>query len=1788
MPLDDNYLPEAPNAKLPKYLEDVLAGAQAGAPAAPLPAPLQNALEPQLDPFLQQLLGGQDEVEVDPETGLIMGSLKRGAGQTFASIADLFGQHEVAGEALEWSSQFPKQVPDIQSVKDLGDLGTFALESAFENAANLLAIGGGAVIGTYTLPATLLGTSGAMLGGMGANLLLQAGESKGAVKAEGGDPNLINVGVPALVNTAIDSFSLFKVAKSAGILSTVMKHMDEAAELSGLGARALHGLKEGAKAMAMEGTTEAIQSYNNLVAAKLATDKEVREAFALSGQDVDELVNAFAAGGLGAAVSAGPSAAIFGGRGNKKSDETLQAANNANETADSGSRAAPVQETEVNTDPMPGKPEQQTPAPEKPVDAPVAEDVVVGSSATFPTNPGVQVRFPDNQSAWEYFAETVKGTNAEHLATEIERATLPDGTVGISMWEDGRLVPLTYTTLQHMAAPVPENSVYEEGMTKDTRDTANVQQEVDNIEQEIEQHIQFLEAGETGEAPHIAAQLFNNTRLGAEDQMSAGQTSPEGQPLPQAFWEKPVLGKSSGGVSTIFSAIVADTPDTQMYGSGLTNTMNAEQLGAVTDLVETMRQKFLPDTPVFLGKAGSFTGRSNKKPLGSMAKVAIEGRDAYILEIDPARIRDAALKGDKAKGSYEALLAETVAHEMGHAVSWQRFAEQTPETRAAVYREYQQWLTDIRTMSFEDFIKNRFPAREANVYMQQASEDLKAMSTLEAFKRLGWKGDMLRYHLSFEEYVADNMAKFVARDPDIKKKLSPETMPFWKSVYQAFKEVFKAVGKFLPQPKFKAWVESMALDSLRDTLLNIPLQSQKVSDDLAAFVPPEMMKLKEGMNYPIEGNVRFFNQTGDILGDVEKLEAMRKEYRVSTGFTRRIAGRLLTPAQIAERYQIPQAKEYMNRVYDYYQTKMKGISEADAVAKLWMDLPETKADLLGKFLFSVSEQSDNLQRKLSPEELKALQDEMGLDTDLRNIYTRLDGSFAEILERLETAVFKDTARAFVPNPEAFIEQYRAAEDPVTQTLVMTSHGVEDVGSFVRALKGVESQFSSLRNRNYFPRMRFGDFTITVKERFIRKGAGKEKTIEFLTFESKSERDKMLKQYLADHKQDIASGKIDVKGSKLDDTTRSLYGMPQIVIDKIAGGLREAGETGLTKEQERALAEITLDLSPGKRYLQHLQHRKNTKGFSTEALRTYASYMSNASNHLARVEHTAEMTAALRDLNRARDGMTGDDTDLVELHAYYSDHFKYLLNPENDWAKLRSFGFLWYLGANVKSALVNTTQVPMVTYPFLASRYGDKATVAALSRGMKNAAQHMAQKKPYSTEQQRLMDRLLQEGIIDESMASDLAGLSEGTALQRILPENRAHRVMANVNYYGGYMFSIGEKYNRQATALAAFELHMKQTKDFEASYNAAKDAIHKSQFEYAKYNRPEFMRGKKSAFFLFYNYTQQFMYMAFAGGGTKADKKAAIRIWGMLLLMSGVQGLPFAEYALSTLDIFGTNAKKFFGSENPKVDIRRDLRELMDDLNVNPDLAMHGAGRFLGAGPLKILEMFGVPVPNLDITGSLGMGEPLPGLRVDDLKGKPEEMAGQLLLNGLGPIPNIGIQLWDSMASSDPDTWKRLEKALPVSAKNVSKATRYMVRGAETTRGGAEFLLYDGENPYEMGEVLAQAMGFSSTRLSQKREMYGEQMQTSMYWADRRSLLLERYAYAVKTKDAKAKVEARKDIIRFNKSLTNKELTPYKISGKSMARSLRSKLRILRKRELGQPVSKKDRLVYSDIESLYD
>jgi hypothetical protein len=249
-----------------------------------------------------------------------------------------------------------------------------------------------------------------------------------------------------------------------------------------------------------------------------------------------------------------------------------------------------------------------------------------------------------------------------------------------------------------------------------------------------------------------------------------------------------------------------------------------------------------------------------------------------------------------------------------------------------------------------------------------------------------------------------------------------------------------------------------------------------------------------------------------------------------------------------------------------------------------------------------------------------------------------------------------------------------------------------------------------------------------------------------------------------------SGKFRIQEGLVTDEEFSFLGMPPALFEELNKVLT------LSEGQKETLKELYFKYSPGRAFLRHLTKRKGVAGYATDAMRVYASYMMNAANHIARVEYHEDMGLQLNQMREASRSAT-HGTRYGVVSEYFSKHFNYIMNPEEDLAKYRALGFMWYLGANVKSAFVNLTQVPMVAYPFLAQYYGDAAATAALARAYKSVSQRLVGKSIYDTETDEDIARGIRERFLDESFATELAGIGESNVLQRLMPEEASVRAL---------------------------------------------------------------------------------------------------------------------------------------------------------------------------------------------------------------------------------------------------------------------------------------------------------------------------------------------------------------------------------------------------------------------------
>lgn len=887
---------------------------------------------------------------------------------------------------------------------------------------------------------------------------------------------------------------------------------------------------------------------------------------------------------------------------------------------------------------------------------------------------------------------------------------------------------------------------------------------------------------------------------------------------------------------------------------------------------------------------------------------------------------------------------------------------------------------------------------------------------------------------------------------------------------------------------------------------------------------------------------------------------------------------ILTPLQVAERFNVDGAKQYIETTMKWWARKRTLTNGATDVAESWQKIPKKSAERLAGAIFEIANRSDELNRRLLPEELRKIFDENNVAKDGTDLYEKIDTEFKAVLDNLENGLKRAVLRQASGDAEKTEKLLQLWSKPDKSEFLNAAKDFMGNLELGGRLSDIENQIKHLRDRNYFPYSRFGEYALTIRAKRDVEWKGdsyrgptadkRGQVVHFETFESaaaQKERFESLRREFPEHS-------FRLNGSVVSEEEFSFLGMPPALLDLIRDSVK------LSDQQAEDLKELFYLRSPGRAFLRHLVKRRGTAGYSQDALRVFSSYMMNSANHIARIEFNPDLTDHLTTMKKFAEEH-GNVAGLVS--NYFQKHHSYLMNPANDLAQLRALGFLWYLGFNVKSAMVNLSQVPMVAYPYLASVYGDVKAVGALSNAYKRVVDWRRGKSVLSKEMETFVQRGIAEGFLDESRATELAGLAEGGALHRILPFDKSTRVLNQTSYYASYLFRHAEKFNREVVFLASLELNKARGVDGETAFKAARKAVQTTMFEYAKWNRPQFMRGKKSVFFLFWNYMQHLNYLAFGGEG----RKTAIRVNLMLLVAAGLQGLPFAENILDLIDWGSTEVKETLGSEDPRTDLRADIRQLAQTITERPDLVMHGLGRNYGLGAFHLLELLGVPVPQVDVSGSLSAGQPIPGIHelVEPTR-DPDKKLGSTIVAALGPVAGIGYTFWKTMMSQDPDQWKTWERAMPNAMRVASQGIRRASRDEETFRGGGAIVKFDPLNAEHRAELIANALGFAPSRVSQSYELRSAQEDLRQYWTVRRAMVMENFAWSMLSDDLDARADSLEALKNFNRDAPSPKL---RLTAEQIQASLRQRTKLRSLREQGIPNEKAFQPLYAEQAQLY-
>lgn len=727
---------------------------------------------------------------------------------------------------------------------------------------------------------------------------------------------------------------------------------------------------------------------------------------------------------------------------------------------------------------------------------------------------------------------------------------------------------------------------------------------------------------------------------------------------------------------------------------------------------------------------------------------------------------------------------------------------------------------------------------------------------------------------------------------------------------------------------------------------------------------------------------------------------------------------------------------------------------------------------------------------------------MGVDSNVLHAARRISKDAKEFLEM----VYQHSLKPVRGQLKAELEELQASIDDAPDLLKTEYQAQYDskkaefdtVERDIAALYKMQARANQLKKEGYFPLMRFGEHYIDVS--YFNEATGKTEREAFLMYENAVDASEALEELTQEYPDaEINHGKISQEQYKL------FQGLSPDTIELFAR------QTGM--DQSEAFQDYIKLAVSNRSAMKRLIKRKKTPGFSKDLSRTLANFIMQNSRLAASHYHMGDMVQAI-------DNIPGHKGDVKDMAVGLRD---YLINPTEEFSKIRNFMFFHFLGGSISSALVNLTQVPMATFPYL-SQWGATQAGKMITKWAKPGA------KPIDNKHAQDLLRAEEEGIVSPQEVYNLMATARGQQI----PILKGKKTQAFLFMWGS-MFSAAEQYNRRVSFNAAYEIARNLGES--NPYEFAVKAVDETQFIYNRGNRPRLARGIGAPIFTFKQFMINYLEML-----TRLPKKQQALAIALIILAAGVEGLPFAEDAEDILDTIMQWAGYNWNTRAKMIEWAKDIfgKE---------------AGEMIAEASMRGVTS----VIPLDIQGRLSFGNIIPGTSAL----KPSETqkgseAWEVLGVTTAVAKNVGFGLTDIFKG---DIGKGFYTMSPKAIRDIVKGVEMMATGKY--RDGRGKITAD----VEPVDAILKGIGFHPSRVSKVQRSQRSQQQLIGLHSIVKQAIADKFARGVAFKDKAERDEAIEDLKKWNKQNPDYPiaLSSQAINQRVMQLLLPSELRLLKR-----------------------
>tara|TARA_R110000803_G_scaffold169037_1_gene232083 strand:- start:57 stop:6809 length:6753 start_codon:yes stop_codon:yes gene_type:complete len=735
---------------------------------------------------------------------------------------------------------------------------------------------------------------------------------------------------------------------------------------------------------------------------------------------------------------------------------------------------------------------------------------------------------------------------------------------------------------------------------------------------------------------------------------------------------------------------------------------------------------------------------------------------------------------------------------------------------------------------------------------------------------------------------------------------------------------------------------------------------------------------------------------------------------------------------------------------------------------------------------------------------------------------------------------------------------------------------------------------------YFPLSREGEYWVDVElpSEFINpennKVETKKETFTF-AFTSKAEAENAQRSYESTNDTIIRPVYVRSASDNLQDGGYAAYNKLLREVKSIKG--KNPAEKAANNQLLDLIQKQMMDSFPSESLMNQYKKRGNIPGYEPDVFKNFANMAFKMSNELTQID-------TLKELNDAVDAVTVSDTKIdVRLNDAVKTVTKradFLRNPTpNRFAGMAAYtGYNAYLAGNVSSAVVNLTQLPVVTFPKLYSEFGLAKATKMLVSTSKIYGKNLADSDKGRDDNTALtvpgLDWSLadvtiftKEALANDSGLQDLYNVAKDRGAIRRTTSQELQDARNNDGIFklGGdlqrielaasWAFQNSERANREIGIYAAYKLGIEKGYSQEEAVRRAVDITEEASGTALAELGPQifqdgwgkvfgtFKRFAFSQVYLLYKLHRQALGYLFpstykpdnmlpidpaTGKPIDARKLAVKQLAGINIMagvFSGVQGTPLGGigWVFYTLGNFTLEVLGVKDEDDDRLTYNQFLKQTM--------------GEIAYRGPLSYYT-------NLAFSNRVGLNPSALIFRYDPRKAEElgfyypfVALAGPTFSYAEGVVE--GAFKYFDPARKEP-FFDAMQMALPAALKNPLKAARLLTEGA-VNKKGVPIL----DDPSSL-DAFGQFWGFAPADISNKWEDIGFVYELDNAILDKRRQLKDLRYWAIDSGDSKEIDEVEAMILKFNlrdrviktgKTLSNKDLNnSYKSKQKYIYESL--------------------------------